>query len=72
MPSSLRSVSEAYWLATQPSGYPLGDWIADQRERGTAWRVIASELRELTDGVIDLPSQTLINWYRTEQQQDAA
>lgn len=72
MGSSLRGVSEAYWLATQPETYPLGEWIADQRDSGVAWRVIASELRERIDGVIDLSGQTLLNWYGDAARQDAA
>lgn len=69
VPSSLRTVCEAHWLATQPDGYPLGDWIADRRDAGVSWRQIALELRDRTDGVVDLPVATLINWTST---QDAA
>jgi hypothetical protein len=71
VPSSLRTVCEAFWLATQPDGYPLLDWLADQRQDGTKWRHIANDLRERTGGVIDLPSQTLINWY-SDAESDAA
>lgn len=63
MGSSLKGISEAYWLETQPEGYPLGDWIRDQRQKQIPWRHISTELRERTRGVVDLPAQTLINWY---------
>lgn len=65
MGSSLRSVCESYWLETQPDGYPLGDWVADQRsqEPPMPWRTVSAELRERTGGAIDLPPQTLLNWY---------
>lgn len=65
MGSSLRSVCESYWLETQPDGYPLGDWVADQRDEPDVvpWRSISYELHSRTGGVIDLPPQTLLNWY---------
>ena len=63
MASSLRSVCEALWLHTSPHGYPLGDWVADQRHAGRSWRAISNQLRDVTDDVIDLPAQTLLNWY---------
>lgn len=72
MGSSLRGVSEAYWLATQPESYPLGDWIADRREQGVPWRVVSAELRERTGGALDLPAQTLVNWYGDLDREPAA
>ena len=72
VPSSLRTVCDAYWLATQPDGYPLGDWLRDQRDNGASWRQMASELRDRTDGAIDLPAATLINWMEADAEQPAA
>lgn len=67
MASSLKTVSESLWLLTTGHGYPLADWVADQRDNGKSWRVICIEIRDATDGHLDLPPQTLLNWYGAAQ-----
>ena len=65
--SSLRSVCEALWLHTSTHGYPLSDFVADRRDQGGSWRTISVEIHTATDGAIDLPPQTLLNWYGAAQ-----
>jgi len=48
-------------LATHLLGQPLVPWLRARRPE-TAWRQIAAELREVTNGEVDVPAQTLINW----------
>ncbi len=63
-----RKVADA--LFADRVGMPLDDWIADRREEGKSWRLIVRELYEVTDGIIDVVPQTLINW--TEEREPAA
>jgi len=65
--SSLQTVSESLWLLTTGLGYPLADWVDDQRDAGKSWRSICIEVRDKTDGHLDLPPQTLLNWYGASQ-----
>lgn len=41
---------------------PVMPWIQRRRDDGMPWRGIASELKDATDGEIDVPYQTLIYW----------
>lgn len=58
--SDYRRLAEA--LFEDRYGQPLADWIADQKDDGHTWRVVARNLRELTGGLLDVSPQTLINW----------
>lgn len=49
-------------LASLLLGRPVAPWALERRAAGVTWRQIATELREATDGKIDVPPQTLINW----------
>lgn len=49
-------------LASLLLGTPVTPWIRLRRLRGLAWRHIGAELRDATQGEIDVPPQTLINW----------
>lgn len=46
----------------QIAGTTLPEWIADRRP-GTSWGSLAAEIYALTDGVVQVTHQTLINWY---------
>lgn len=48
-------------LASLLLGTPVAPWIRERRPE-KAWRVIGAELRDATNGEIDVPIQTLINW----------
>jgi hypothetical protein len=48
-------------LASLLLGQAVAPWIRARRP-DTSWRLIAAELREKTQGEIDVPPQTLINW----------
>lgn len=48
-------------LASVLLGQPVAPWIRARRP-GKSWRLIGIELREATNGEIDVPIQTLINW----------
>lgn len=63
MGSNLRSISEAFWATHMPDARPLSEWVAERRERDESWRSISNEIRDRTAGVLDLPPQTLLNWY---------
>ena len=41
---------------------PVTDWIADRRDAGTSWRLIARELHTSTQGQIDVTAETLRGW----------
>lgn len=60
MPSSLKQVAEALFL--NMAGLPLVDWIKDQRDDGASWRQVTTALHTATEGVLDLPAQTVHSW----------
>lgn len=49
-------------LAGNVLGEPVGPWIRARRPARKTWRQIAAELNEATQGQINVPIQTLINW----------
>jgi hypothetical protein len=65
-----RRVAEAIFADRQ--GVPLAEWIASRRAEGRSWRHVARELAELTDGLVDVAPQTLINWTTAPEDGDAA
>lgn len=54
-------------LFAELHGYPLEDWIADQRDQGNSWRTIARNLSETTAGAIDVTFVTLQSWHRNDE-----
>lgn len=48
-------------LASHLLGEPVAGWLRARRP-DKPWRQIAYELRETTNGEIDVPEQTIINW----------
>lgn len=42
---------------------PVADWIADRRDEGRSWRLIARELQLSTNGQIDVTAETLRSWF---------
>ena len=49
-------------LASHLLGQPVGDWIADRRDTGRSWRLIARDLHEQTGGAVDVTHETLRAW----------
>lgn len=41
----------------------LEDFVRSRREAGMAWRLVAREVYEATDGEIDLTYETLRTWF---------
>lgn len=48
-------------LASVLLGEDVGPWIRRRRPE-LAWRKIATELSDATNGEIDVPAQTITNW----------
>lgn len=40
----------------------VDQFIAERRARGTSWRRIALDLRDTTDGTIDVTAETIRKW----------
>jgi len=51
-------------------GVDLADFIASRRP-ARSWRLIARDLRDATDGQVDVTPETLRNWYGQQAQQQA-
>lgn len=50
-------------LASLTLGQPVEDWITEHRVAGTrTWRQLVRDLREVSEGRIDVTIQTLQNW----------
>lgn len=49
-------------LAELLLGSPLVDFIADRRAAGRSWRLLSRDLREATDGQVDITGETLRVW----------
>lgn len=63
MPSTdIRPMVDA--LVTDRAGYPLTEWLADQRETGKSWPSIAADLADLTGGAVNLNWSTLMRWHK--------
>ena len=46
-------------LAGMLLGEPVDDWIARQRAEGKGWRTIAADLRERTNGQVDVSHEKI-------------
>lgn len=42
---------------------PLADYVAERRGNGVSWRRISLDLRDDTDGEIDITYETLRAWF---------
>ena len=49
-------------LATLLLGEPVDAWVRARRVGGASWRDIAADLRDRTNGRINVTHQTLVNW----------
>lgn len=49
-------------LARVLLGQPVEQWIRDRRTAGKSWRRIALELRDTTNGQIDVTHETVRAW----------
>ena len=54
-------------LASLQLGRSVYDYIAEQRANGTAWRAIANNLRDATNGATDVTDQTVRAWHLSAQ-----
>lgn len=50
-------------LAEHILGESVVDFIQARRAEGHAWRIVARDLYEATDGQIDVTYETLRSWY---------
>lgn len=52
-------------LAEVLLGTDLAEWVAERRdpEVRRSWRVIANELRRITDGQVDVTGEAVRQWY---------
>lgn len=53
-------------LATHLIGQDVQVFIAERRAKKRAWRFIARDLYEATDGAVDVAHETLRQWYGDE------
>lgn len=49
-------------LADLLLGQPVMEWVDERRAKGLSWRKVAIELRDRTEGEIDVAPATLIAW----------
>ena len=49
-------------LAGMILGEPVAAWIARQRSAGKSWRAVAADLRERTNGQIDISYEAVRRW----------
>ena len=61
-----RRIVEALFVAEE--NITLETWVAVRRRTATPWRRIVVELSDITDGLIDVSPQTLINWYDSDRE----
>ena len=54
-------------LASITLGQPVHDWIAARRAEGASWRQIAEQLRQQTNGEIDLTHEACRRWHGDHQ-----
>lgn len=50
-------------LASHLLGRDVRDFIAERRTEGRAWRFVARDLYEATDGLVDVTHETLRQWH---------
>lgn len=50
------------YLASDALGQDVIAWAAEVRAAGASWRLIASELRERTDGRVDVTGESIRLW----------
>lgn len=55
--------SPAHRLADVLLDQPLADYVADRRRDGASWRRISLDLRDDTDGQVDITYETLRAWF---------
>lgn len=65
--SPIRHVADL--MVTELAGYPLNEWLLDRADEGKSLREIASELHQLTGGVLVVSHTTVGNWLRSAQAQ---
>lgn len=53
-------------LADHILGEPVADFIRARRAEGRSWRMVERDLREATDGQIDVTYETLRTWFPDE------
>lgn len=49
-------------LADLLLGRPVEEWISERRLAGRSWRLIERDLRETTEGEVDVTHETLRSW----------
>lgn len=62
-PNSARGAQIRKRLADLLLGGKLDEFVRSRRAEGRAWRLIARDLWEATDGALDVTHETLRSWY---------
>ena len=50
----------------------LAAFVAKRRGDGASWRRIAADLRDATDGQVDLTDETLRGWFQSDDTRTAS
>ncbi len=58
-------------LADVLLGRSVADYVAERRDAGRSWRLVARDLYKATNGAVDVTHETLRGWY-ARRQSDAA
>jgi uncharacterized protein YfiM (DUF2279 family) len=59
-------------LATLSLGQPVEHWLAARRAEGASWRDIAKQLRQQTQGHVDVSHEAIRQWHETSVERGAA
>lgn len=54
-------------LANLILGRPLAEFVAERRADDASWARIAKDLREATDGAVDVSRESLREWFMDEE-----
>lgn len=58
--ATVLDISDAYFQLLK--GYPLRQWLLDQRHLGHSYRTIAAHLADVTGGAVTVSYRTVARW----------
>lgn len=58
--ATVLDIGDAYFRLLK--GYPLREWLLDQRDLGHSYRTIADHLSDATDGAVNVSYRTIARW----------
>lgn len=59
----MESITPTHRLASMILQRDLGEYVAEKRADGRAWRLISRDLWQDTDGLVDVTYETLRTWF---------